>query len=91
MFWSIQVTVDAVLLARYDPNAVAASFMVVVLFWLPFCLLQATAGYSTTFVAQYLGAGQNARIGPVVWQAVYFSVAGGLLFLLYWPFAGDIF
>jgi MATE family multidrug resistance protein len=36
--------------------------------------------YLTTFVAQYHGARRPERIGPAVWQGVYFSLlAGGLV------------
>ncbi len=39
-----------------------------------------TAGYVSTFIAQYFGAKQYDRIGLVLWQGVYISVAGlGLL------------
>lgn len=89
-FWTIQVTIDRMLLTWYDPNAVSAAFMVTMLFWMPFVLLQSTANYSTTFVAQYLGANRPERIGPVVWQALYFSIITGLAFLLYLPFTGPI-
>src|SRR6185369_4568402 len=54
-------------------------------FWLPFGLLQVTAGYTSTFVAQYTGAGRPRRVGPAVWQGIYFAVGAGLLFLLIVP------
>src|SRR5262249_58375913 len=72
-FWTLQITIDRVLLSRYSSDAVAAAMPAVLLFWTPLTLLQNTAGYSTTFVAQYLGAGRPQRIGPVVWQALHFS------------------
>jgi MATE family multidrug resistance protein len=45
-------------------------------------LLQQTAAYVTTFVAQYQGAQEEEKIGAAVWQSVYVSVAGGLLMVL---------
>ena len=54
-------------------------------------LLQQTAAYVTTFVAQYYGAKRLDRIGPSVWQSIYVSIAGGLLFLLLIPAAGTLF
>ena len=55
----------------------AASFPAVMWFWLPFGLLQVTAGYVSTFVAQYTGAGRPERVGPAVWQGIHFAVLAG--------------
>jgi MATE family multidrug resistance protein len=54
-------------------------------------LLQQTAAYSTTFVAQYLGAKKMNMIGSTVWQSIYISIIGGLAFLLLIPMAEVIF
>jgi MATE family multidrug resistance protein len=86
-FMTVQVFVDTVLLAWYDPRAMAASFPAVMWFWLPFGLLQVTAGYTSTFVAQYTGAGRPHRVGPAVWQGLHFSVLAGLGMLLILPAA----
>jgi len=86
-FMTIQIAVDRVLLSRHNPDEVAASFPAVILFWLPFGLMQGIAGYVNTFVAQYTGAGRPERVGPAVWQGLHFAVAGGLLFLLMIPAA----
>jgi len=79
--WTFQVMIDRVLLSHYSTDAVAAAMQAVVWWWTPFVLLQYTANYATTFVSQYLGAGRPERIGPAVWQALYFSVPAGLAFL----------
>ena len=82
-FMTVQIFVDTVLLAWYDPQAMAASFPAVMWYWLAFGLLQVTAGYTSTFVAQYTGAGRPHRVGPAVWQGIHFAVfAGFLMFLL---------
>jgi MATE family multidrug resistance protein len=86
-FMTVQVFVDTVLLSWYDPRAMAASFPAVMWFWLPFGLLQVTAGYTSTFVAQYTGAGRPHRVGPAVWQGIHFAVLAGLLMLLLVPMA----
>jgi MATE family multidrug resistance protein len=57
------------------------------LFWVPMAFLQNTASYATTFVAQYTGARQPHRVGPAVWQALYFSLTAGLGFLVLIPLA----
>src|SRR5262249_22173742 len=74
-----------VLLSWYDPLAMTASFPAVMWYWLGFGLLQVTAGYTSTFVAQYTGAGRPHRVGPAVWQGIHFAVLAGLLFLVVVP------
>lgn len=86
-FMTIQIAVDRVLLSRHNPDEVAASFPAVILFWLPFGLLQGIAGYASTFVAQYTGANRPERVGPAVWQGLHFAFIGGLLFLFMIPAA----
>jgi MATE family multidrug resistance protein len=61
------------------------------LFWVPMALLQNTASYATTFVAQYSGANQPHRVGPAVWQSLYFSLLSGLAFLGLVPLADWLF
>src|SRR5207237_3580973 len=86
-FMTVQIFVDTVLLSWHDPREMTASFPAVMWFWLPFGLLQVTAGYTSTFVAQYTGAGRPERVGPAVWQGIYFALAAGLLLLLLFPAA----
>ena len=86
-FMTLQITLDRILLSRYSTDAVAAAMPAALLYWTILALLQNTASYATTFVAQYTGAGRPERVGPAVWQALYFSVAAGLLFLALIPIA----
>src|SRR4051812_43673281 len=55
-FMTVQVLADTVLLARHNTDEMTASFPAVMWYWLAFGLLQVTAGYTSTFVAQYTGA-----------------------------------
>ena len=87
---TVQVFVDTILLAWHDQREMAASFPAVMWYWLPFSLLQVTAGYVSTFVAQYTGAGRPERVGPAVWQGIHFAVIAGLLFLLMVPVAPQL-
>ena len=89
-FWTLQITIDRVLLSQFSSDAVAASMPAVLLFWTPFALLQNTANYATTFVAQYVGAGRKQRVGSAVWQSLYFSLAAGLGFIGLVPFVGPL-
>lgn len=86
-FMTLQLTVDRVFLSRQSTEAVAAAMPPVMVFWALFALPQNTAGFVTTFVAQYVGAARPARVGPVVWQALYFSLFAGLAILILLPFA----
>src|SRR5688500_7009889 len=86
-FMTVQVFLDTLLLSWHDPLEMAASFPAMMWFWLGFGLLQVTAGYVSTFVAQYTGAGRPERVGPAVWQGIYFALAVGTLFLAVIPAA----
>src|SRR5262249_22510884 len=80
-FWTLQIVLDRLLISRSLGEGVGAAFSAAMLFWVPMALLQNTASYATTFVAQYTGADQPQRVGPVVWQSLYFSIGSGLAFL----------
>lgn len=83
-FTTLQITVDRVMLAQLDrvgPDAVSAVMMTAMLFWIPFVLLQTATGFVTTFVAQYVGAGRPKRVGPAMWQGLYFALVAGVAFL----------
>jgi MATE family multidrug resistance protein len=86
-FMTVQVFVDTILLSWHDPREMAASLPAVMWYWQFFALLQVTAGYTSTFVAQYTGANRPHRVGPAVWQGIYFAAASGLLFLVVVPAA----
>ena len=90
-FWNIQLTIDRLFLAQYATEALGAAQAVMGVFWTPMALLQQTAAYLMTFVAQYLGANEKDRIGPAVWQSIYISIFGGLLLLFLIPLAPQIF
>jgi MATE family multidrug resistance protein len=85
-FMTVQVFVDTLLLSWHKADEMTASFPAIMWFWQFFGLLQVTAGYTSTFVAQYSGANRPHRVGPAVWQGLYFAVAAGLFFLLLIPY-----
>ena len=86
-FMTVQIFVDTILLSWHDQREMAATLPAVMWYWLPFGLLQVTAGYVSTFVAQYTGARRPERVGPAVWQGLHFAAAAGLLFLVMVPAA----
>src|SRR6476620_5974842 len=63
-FMTVQVFVDTVLLSWHNKLEMTASFPAVMWYWLLFGFLQITAGYTSTFVAQYTGANRPHRVGP---------------------------
>lgn len=80
-FWNLQLTIDRVLLGMHSTESLGAAMAVMGVFWVPMALLQGTASYVITFVAQYYGAGEQEKIGACVWQAFYVSFVGGMAFL----------
>src|SRR5712692_6466282 len=86
-FLTLQVSIDRALLSHFSSDAVAAAMPAAMLYWTPFLLLQNIANYAMTFVAQYTGAGRPERVGPAVWQALYFAVVAGVAFIALWPLA----
>ncbi len=89
--WSVQHFVDRMFLAWYSPETIAAAMPAGMLHFSMVSIFMGTAGYVSTFVAQYYGAKRYHRIGPALWQGVYISLIGGLLILIAIPFAGPIF
>ncbi len=89
--WSVQHFVDRMFLTWYSPEAIAAAMPAGMLYFSIVSIFMGTAGYATTFVAQYYGAGRYQRIGPALWQGVYVSLLGGLVLLGAVPFARSIF
>lgn len=81
-FWNLQLTIDRIFLGMLSTESLGAAMAVMGVFWVPMALLQQTASYVTTFVAQYFGAKEEEKIGGCVWQAFYVSIIGGVAFLL---------
>jgi len=83
--------VDRLFLTWYSPEALAAGMPAGILNYAIACIFIGTAGYVSTFVAQYTGANRNHAIGPVLWQGLYISVIGGIVLGLMAPFASAFF
>ena len=90
LFFSIQIVIDRTFLSQYDPDASAAALASSMILWIPIIFVQNTGGFATTFVAQYFGARRFEQIGPIVWQAIYWSILGGLAVMCLAPFSGVI-
>lgn len=80
-FWNFQLTIDRIFLGLHSTEALGAAMAVMGVFWVPMALLQGTANYVMAFVAQYLGAKEESKIGAALWQSIHMSLIGGFLFL----------
>jgi MATE family multidrug resistance protein len=89
--FTIQTFVDRLFLTWYSAEAVAGAVTSLFTVWVVISLFLGTGEYLTTFVAQYLGAGRPERIGPAIWQGIYFSLCAGLLVALLAPLAEPVF
>ncbi len=72
--WGIQHFVDRMFLTWYSPEAIAAAMPAGILNFTIMSLFLGTAGYVSTFVAQYHGASRCERIGPILWQGMYVAI-----------------
>lgn len=81
-FWNLQLTIDRIFLGQFSTEVLGAAMAVMGVFWVPMAMLQGTAGYIATFVAQFFGAKEQEKIGAYVWQSLYVSVIGGLALLV---------
>ena len=89
--WSIQHFVDRMFLTWYSPETIAAAMPSGIFNFTIMTLFIGTASYINTFVAQYYGAKQYHKIGPVVWQGIYIAVFGGIFHLILISLAKPIF
>jgi MATE family multidrug resistance protein len=76
---TLQMFVDRVFLMWYDRDAMSGAMLGGILSFVFFSFFLGTATYANTFVSQYDGAKRKERIGPAVWQSIYFSIAAGLI------------
>jgi multidrug resistance protein, MATE family len=89
--WSVFMFVSRMFLSWYSPEALAASVPASIMEYTVVSLFQGTASYAGTFVAQYYGARQNDRIGPVIWQGLCVALIGGALILTLYPISPWLF
>jgi multidrug resistance protein, MATE family len=69
----IMQLIDALFLSRYSAEAVAAAITAGLASWLIICVFNGTAGFTSTLVAQYAGAGQGKKIPALIINGLYFS------------------
>ncbi|HSC87474.1 MAG TPA: MATE family efflux transporter, partial [Polyangiaceae bacterium] len=89
--FSFMQAMNRVFLSWLSPAALAASGPASGLTWAIFCVFMGTALYTSTFVAQYHGAGQAERVGKALWAGVTVAWLGQLLVGGASFFADDLF
>src|SRR5262245_60776126 len=91
MSFTVQTFVDRLFLTWFSPEAMAGAVPALFATLGLIGLFIGTGEYLTTFIAQYFGAGRHERIGPAVWQGIYFSLFAGLLVAALVPLAPVFF
>ncbi|MEZ5277857.1 MAG: MATE family efflux transporter [Opitutaceae bacterium] len=76
--YSVMMFVDRMFLSWYSEEAIAASVPASMLNFSFQCFFMGLVMYSSTFVAQYFGAGRQDRIGAVIWNGLRLALIGGL-------------
>jgi multidrug resistance protein, MATE family len=89
--WSIQTFINRMFLVWHSADAVAASMPAGMLNFAILSIFINTAGYVSTFVAQYHGAGRDDKVGRVVWQALPIALIGAVFNGILIPFAPVFF
>jgi len=91
MTFTLQAFVNRLMLTWYAPEAVAAATASLFITQVGILVCAGTGEYATTFVAQYVGIGRPDRVGPVVWQGIWFALFSGLFLAALAPGAGAVF
>jgi len=89
--WSLQGFINRMFLVWHSPESLAAAMPAGMVNFAILSLFIATAGYVSTFVAQYHGSGQDGKVGGVLWQSVPVALFAGLLNLALIPVAPVFF
>jgi len=80
--WTILTFIDRMMLNHVSGAAMAAAFSSSVAWFAVAALPLGVVSYANTFVAQYDGARQPARIGRVIWQAIWIALGCSLIFFV---------
>lgn len=88
---SVMLFIDRILLSWDSTENIAAVLPAGILNWALLCPFFGTALYTSTFVAQYMGAGRKDRVGATIWQGVYIALIGAVFMPMLAPFADSIF
>ncbi len=73
---------DRVFLANYSIDAISAALPAGITSFLFIAFFGGVGGYAGVFIAQYTGRGNPRKIGTVLWQGIYFTLASGIILWL---------
>lgn len=82
---------DRLFMSWYSTDTLAAALPAGVVSWTLTSLPFGIASYTSTFVAQYVGAGQNHRVGAIVWQSIWMGFAFIPIYLLFGVYGEQLF
>lgn len=88
---TVQLFVDSVFLMHSSSEEMAAASLAGLIGFTICSVFFGIAGYVNTFVAQYSGANQLKRVGPAVWQGIYFALGAGLIVWTIIPLGPTLF
>ncbi|MGA2977850.1 MAG: MATE family efflux transporter [Spirochaetia bacterium] len=89
--WSLQGFINRMFLVWHSPESLAAAMPAGMVNYALVSIFITTAGYVSTFVAQYHGAGQNHKVGGVLWQAAPIALIAAAVNLALIPAAPAFF
>ncbi|EMI44112.1 MATE family efflux transporter [Rhodopirellula sp. SWK7] len=89
--FSLVLFADRTLLFQHEPAEMGAAMAAGNLFWVSICIFVGIASMTGAIASQYVGAGRPNRIGRMLWQSVWFSLATMPLFLTLAYFAEPLF
>ncbi|MFV0421457.1 MATE family efflux transporter [Oleidesulfovibrio sp.] len=75
---------DRIFLSHYSVDAIAAALPASIVNLLFLLFFMGVAGYANVFIAQYCGSSAPQRVGAALWQAIHFSLMGGVILALLW-------
>jgi MATE family multidrug resistance protein len=88
---AIRIFSDRVMLSKYSADALSASLTAGLWNFMLLSFFLGVVGYTNTFVAQYMGAKREERVGPSVWQGIYLAMFGGVVISAFSLFSREIF
>lgn len=82
---------DRLFLSHYSLDSIAAAVPAGMPFLLVMLTLMGVAEYAGVFIAQFTGAQLPERVGKTLWQALYISFVGSLIFVVISFFSENLF
>ncbi len=76
---AIKIFTDRIMLSHFNGLALAASLSAGVVWFTMFSFWLGFVSYISSFVAQYIGANRQKRVGIVVWQGLILALVGGVV------------